>query len=169
MGRHVVACSDADRARYSAGSMDTLTTAQRSARMALIRSKDTKPELTVRRLVHRLGYRYRLHRKELPGTPDLAFIARRKVIFVHGCFWHAHETCKVANKPKTRRSYWSSKFRTNVARDRRNERLLKRSGWEVLTIWECETGALTALASRLVTFLGSAGSNARRSGRNHAR
>src|SRR5437899_9244114 len=106
--------------------MDTLTVAERSERMARIKSKDTKPELRVRRLVHRLGYRYRLHRKRLPGKPDLVFSSRRKVIFVHGCFWHAHEGCKVANQPKTRGEFWASKFMRNRQQDFVNQASLKK-------------------------------------------
>src|SRR5258708_5777321 len=130
--------------------MDTLTVAQRSARMASIRSKHTKPERAVRSLVHGLGYRYRLHRKDLPGSPDLTFPSRKKIIFVHGCFWKANQNCEVANQPKPRRSYWLSKFRTNVVRDRRNRRQLRKAGWDVMTVWECETKATALLTSRIV-------------------
>ncbi len=135
--------------------MDTLTAAERSERMALIRSKDTKPEWAVRQLVHRLGYRYRLHRKDLPGSPDLTFPSRKKVIFVHGCFWHAHKGCKVANRPKTHRPFWDKKFRLNVERDRANEVSLRNRGWKVLTIWECETKDHKPLAKRIRSFLDS--------------
>ena len=103
--------------------MDTLTAAERSERMARIRSKDTKPELRVRQLVHRLGYRFRLHQKDLPGRPDLVFASRRKVVFVHGCFWHAHEDCSVANRPKSRSEFWNAKFERNRFRDPKNQRL----------------------------------------------
>lgn len=134
--------------------MDTLTVAERSERMARIPSKDTKPERLVRTLVHRLGYRFRLHRKDLPGSPDLTFPSRKKIIFIHGCFWHAHQDCSVANRPKSRRSFWMQKFRRNVARDRRNEKLLRQTGWSVLTVWECEAKNTTRLTSRIVKFLG---------------
>lgn len=136
--------------------MDTLTKAERSERMAKIRSKNTKPELRVRRLVHGLGYRYRLHRRDLPGCPDLVFPSRRKIVFVHGCFWHGHEGCGVANMPKSRRFFWGEKFKRNQARDAKNKKALKMEGWRVLTVWECETKGLTALASRLARFLGPA-------------
>lgn len=136
--------------------MDTLTVAERSERMARIRSKDTKPELRVRRLVHRLGYRFRLHRKDLPGCPDLVFPSRRKVVFVHGCFWHAHEDCKLANTPKSRRSFWNSKFERNRKRDTKNRKSLMRAGWRVFTVWECETKIEAPLALRLSRFLGPA-------------
>jgi DNA mismatch endonuclease Vsr len=134
--------------------MDTLSPAQRSARMALIRSKDTKPEMLIRRVLHGLGYRYRLHRRDLPGAPDLVFPARRMVLFVHGCFWHGHEGCKIAHQPESRPAFWAEKFDRNKARDLRNEEALRRAGWKVLTVWECETKDLSLLEHRLTTFLG---------------
>src|ERR1700733_1884015 len=118
--------------------MDSLTSAQRSTQMARVKSKDTGPELKVRRLVHRLGYRYRLHRNALPGTPDLAFPKRRKLIFVHGCFWHRHESCALARLPKSRADFWLPKLEGNKTRDARNVDSLVKMGWEALTIWECE-------------------------------
>ena len=133
--------------------MDTLTSAERSRRMARIRSRDTAPELRVRRLLNGLGYRFRLHRKDLPGSPDLVFPSRRKVIFVHGCFWHAHGRCKTANQPKTRRAYWSGKFARNKARDRSNTLKLRKLGWDVFVIWECQTRDAAQMQSRLVNFL----------------
>lgn len=136
--------------------MDTMTVAERSERMAKIRSKGTKPELWVRQLLHRLGYRFRLHRAGLPGRPDLVFPSRRKIIFVHGCFWHAHEDCKVANRPKSRRSYWDAKFKRNRARDEANQKSLQQDGWRVFVVWECETNSDVSLASRLARFLGPA-------------
>lgn len=134
--------------------MDTLTKAERSERMARIRSKNTKPELRVRRLVHGLGYRFRLYRKDLPGSPDLVFPSRRKVVFVHGCFWHAHENCAVANRPKSRSDFWNAKFQRNRVRDGKNQACLERDGWRVLTVWECETKSGERLAARLLRFLG---------------
>lgn len=134
--------------------MDTLTPPQRSARMALIRGKDTKPEMIVRRVLHGLGYRYRLHRRDLPGAPDLVFPARRMILFVHGCFWHGHEGCRIAHKPESRSDYWAEKFDRNKARDLRNEEALRQAGWEVLTVWECETKDLSVLEDRLTTHLG---------------
>jgi DNA mismatch endonuclease, patch repair protein len=148
--------------------MDTLSVAERSIRMSRIRSTDTKPELRVRRLLHRLGYRYRLHRRDLPGAPDLVFPARSKVVFVHGCFWHAHQRCKIANKPKSRRAFWMAKFARNVARDRINQRLLRRSGWSVLVVWECETRDSDSLTARILNFL-DATSGKRRSNLNSRR
>ena len=121
--------------------------------MRQVAAKNTKLEMAVRRLVHGLGYRYRLHRRDLPGTPDLAFIARRKVIFVHGCFWHQHD-CPRAARPKTNIRFWNTKLRRNVERDQRNVADLIDMGWEVMTVWECETKAVEALSRRIVRFLG---------------
>jgi DNA mismatch endonuclease Vsr len=135
-------------------SMDTLTPAERSARMALIRSKNTKPEMVVRRLLHGLGYRYRLHRKDLPGAPDLVFPARKTILFVHGCFWHGHEGCKIAHRPDSRSAYWVDKFERNKTRDLRNEKALRQAGWNVLTVWECETKDLSVMELRLASHLG---------------
>lgn len=112
---------------------------ERSALMARIRSKDTSPEKTVRRLVHRMGFRYRLYRRDLPGTPDLVFPRLRKVILVHGCFWHRHVGCKLATVPKTRPGFWQAKFDSNVRRDAKATDELQAQGWEILTVWECET------------------------------
>ena len=139
---------------------DPLNAGQRSELMSRIRSKDTKPEMRVRRLLHGMGYRYRLHAKELPGRPDLVFRPRRKVIFVHGCFWHRHDGCARATTPKTRTSYWEDKFRKNVARDRRNLLELTGLGWDAIVVWECETRELERLAAKLARFLdGNARSN----------
>jgi DNA mismatch endonuclease (patch repair protein) len=132
---------------------DKISPERRSANMARIRSKDTTPELAVRRLAHRLGYRFRLHARHLPGQPDLVFARRRKVIFVHGCFWHRHEGCQDCSDPKTRRDYWVPKFERTIDRDRRSVNLLKDAGWQSLVIWECETVDLPALARRLTAFL----------------
>jgi DNA mismatch endonuclease, patch repair protein len=126
---------------------------QRSALMARVRGKDTAPELAVRKAAHALGCRFRLHRRSLPGTPDLVFPGRRKVVFVHGCFWHRHENCRRCTTPKSRAEFWLEKFSTNKARDARNMRALVALGWEVLTIWECETFDRGALDLRLEAFL----------------
>src|SRR5437868_11107507 len=119
---------------------DTLTPSERSARMALVRNKDTKPELKVRRLIHRMGYRYRLHGHALPGKPDLVFPGRRAVIFVHGCFWHQHPdpACKLARLPKSKGEFWGPKLASNAGRDARNRDLLLSAGWRVLELWECQ-------------------------------
>src|SRR5215210_1997488 len=106
--------------------------------MGRIRATDTKPEMMVRRLLHSLGYRFRLHRRDLPGSPDLAFPSRRKIVFVHGCFWHQHPGCRLAYRPKSNIDFWSEKFAANRRRDRRAIRRLRSSGWDPLVIWECE-------------------------------
>jgi DNA mismatch endonuclease (patch repair protein) len=133
--------------------MDTLDGQQRSARMSLVRAKNTKPELLVRRLVHGLGYRYRLHRRALPGTPDLVFPGRDKVIFVHGCFWHRHRGCALARMPKSRLEFWVPKLEGNAERDARDVRALRRLGWGVMTIWECQLRDMTRLENRIRRFL----------------
>ena len=126
---------------------------KRSEIMSRIRGRGTKPELIVRRIAHRLGFRFRLHRKDLPGRPDIVFPRHRAVIMVHGCFWHRHPGCKHASSPKTRESYWKSKLDDNVARDRRNETALRELGWRVMVIWECETKDREAVAARIKSFL----------------
>lgn len=134
--------------------MDHLTVSERSELMSRIRGKDTKPEMLVRRLVHGMGYRYRLHTKDLPGRPDLVFRPRRKAIFVHGCFWHQHEGCSRNTIPATRRDFWRRKLDENVQRDRRNATALRENGWRVLVIWECETkGDIRCLARTIRGFL----------------
>jgi DNA mismatch endonuclease (patch repair protein) len=133
---------------------DTLTKRQRSARMRLIRSQDTKPERTVRRLVSALGFRYRLHRRDLPGCPDLVLPATAKAIFVHGCFWHLHTNCRAARLPKSAKKYWLPKLAGNRLRDRSAGRKLRAMGWRVLTIWECQTKNEGKLMARLSRFLG---------------
>ncbi len=134
--------------------MDRLDPARRSENMRRIRAKDTAPELQVRRLVHALGYRYRLHDKTLPGTPDLVFRSRGCVIFVHGCFWHLHTNCKQARMPSTRREYWVPKLTRNAERDRAHTRKLRRLGWRVLKLWECELKSVEKLERKLTRFLG---------------
>ena len=123
--------------------------------MARIGPKNTTPELATRKLLHRLGYRYRLHRKDLPGTPDICFPARRKAIFVHGCFWHRHEGCLRTTTPKVRTSFWEEKFLQNIERDHRKIAALRELGWSTLVVWECETKTLPILTQRLVDFLSS--------------
>lgn len=136
--------------------MDTMTPADRSALMSRIRSKDTKPELVVRRMLHRLGYRYVLHDKRLPGKPDLVFPSKRAVIVVDGCFWHGHN-CSLGSKPKSNADFWLTKIQGNKARDARHRRALRSLGWRVLVVWECSTRAsdLSRLQRRLVNFLDS--------------
>jgi len=127
----------------------------RSENMRRIRSKGMLPELAVRSLVHRMGFRFRLHRADLPGKPDLVFVSRRKVIFVHGCFWHSHERCKIAHKPKSNPDYWGPKLKRNQARDTRNIEALRAAGWKPLVVWECELKKESAVGSKIRKFLGS--------------
>ena len=117
---------------------DLLTKARRSWNMSRIRAKDSEPELRVRSALHLAGYRFRLHSKLLPGTPDLVLPKLRTVVFVNGCFWHRHAKCRLSYLPKTRQDFWNNKFRENVARDRRVRNQLRKLGWRVVTIWECE-------------------------------
>ncbi|MCY1222708.1 Very short patch repair protein [compost metagenome] len=133
--------------------MDTVSPQRRSEIMARVRAKDTGPEMVVRRLVHGMGYRYRLHRRSLPGTPDLMFPGRRKVIFVHGCFWHRHPGCAAARVPKARQEFWLAKLQGNSERDSRNVRALRRQGWGVMTIWECELKDMARVGARIGRFL----------------
>lgn len=136
--------------------MGTLTPQQRSERMRRVRGRDTKPELAVRRVAYAIGYRYRLHRRDLPGTPDLAFPARRKAIYVHGCFWHQHRdpSCRLARMPKNNLEYWGPKLRRNVERDLENMAALAALGWEALVVWECQTRSIEEVSDRLRAFLG---------------
>ncbi len=121
--------------------------------MSQIGSKDTQPELIVRRLITEMGLRYRLHRRDLPGKPDIVFGPRRLVLFVHGCFWHRHRGCRMASTPSANAAFWQTKFDANTARDRRNTTVLKRAGWRVAVIWECETRQPERLARRLQRLL----------------
>ena len=134
---------------------DKLSPEQRSANMSRIRSKNTSPEMAVRRLVHAMGYRFRLHRKDLPGKPDLVFPGRRAVIFVHGCFWHQHpaEHCLDGRRPKSNTRYWTEKLDRNVARDAKVQDALTTQGWRSLIIWECELSDTERLDHRLRSFL----------------
>ncbi len=133
--------------------MDTFTPSERSAIMRKVRGKDTTPELRVQALVRKLGLGPSLHRRDLPGNPDLVFTRRRKVIFVHGCFWHGHSCRAGKNRPSSRRAYWIPKLDRNKARDAANRRRLRRQGWSVLTVWECQLKDATRLESRLAKFL----------------
>jgi DNA mismatch endonuclease (patch repair protein) len=140
--------------------VDSLDQAARSALMSRVRGKNTRPEMIVRKLVFAAGYRYRLHVRKLPGSPDLVFPSRKKVIFVHGCFWHRHDNCAASRIPKSRVDFWSDKLNGNKARDERNREGLTAAGWQVLVIWECELDDLTMLEDRLRIFLGPPGSQA---------
>lgn len=132
---------------------DTLSPEERSERMSRVRNKDTKPEMRVRRLVHSLGYRYRLHPGKLPGRPDLVFPGRGKVIFVHGCYWHRHEGCTRCRLPKSRLDFWAPKLERNRLRDLENQAKLRESGWDVLVVWECEVYEAAGLPGRIMSFL----------------
>ena len=135
--------------------MDHLAPRERSANMAKIRSRDTKPEIIVRRICWGLGYRYRLHAKDLPGRPDLVFRPVQKVIFVNGCFWHQHRGCSEGHIPKSRREYWIPKLTGNKRRDVRNKSRLTRMGWKYLVVWECQTSDPERLLRLLSQFLSS--------------
>jgi DNA mismatch endonuclease, patch repair protein len=135
--------------------MDTISVQRRSANMRAIRSKNTGPEMIVRRLIYSLGYRYRLHRKDLPGNPDLVFASRRKILFLHGCFWHGHGCKRGSRIPKTNIEYWEKKLARNKARDAEHKTALENLGWGVLVIWECQTKDEMALKNLLLSFLDS--------------
>ena len=134
--------------------MDHITPERRSWLMSQVKSKDSAAEMRVRRIAHSMGLRYRLHRCDLPGTPDLVFSTRRVVLFVHGCFWHRHPGCKKATMPKSRVGFWRSKFERNVARDRKAVRELQALGWTVEIIWECETRTVEAITERVSNIFG---------------
>ena len=134
---------------------DTISAERRSNNMRRIRSKDMSPELKVRRLLHRMGYRYRLHRKDLPGHPDIVFPKMKKVVFVHGCFWHQHSdpACKIAHLPKSHLEYWAPKLERNKQRDEQSLALLRRLGWKSLVVWECGASDSPRLRRKLTWFL----------------
>lgn len=133
--------------------MDIVSPEKRSRMMAGIKGKNTKPEMVVRRFVHGMGFRFRLHRKDLPGSPDIVFPRLRRVIFVHGCFWHRHLDCRFAYTPKSNTQFWLDKLRSNVRRDDSAQKALKALGWEVLIVWECEVSNPFALTKKLNSFL----------------
>jgi len=132
---------------------DFLTPAERSAHMRRIRKSDTKPELVVRRAIHSMGFRFRLHRRDLPGTPDVVLPRHWKVIQVHGCFWHQHEGCRLARQPKSRLDYWLPKLARNTERDQAAKAALAAAGWKCLTVWECQTLSAEKLEAILKQFL----------------
>ena len=134
--------------------MDKLDPERRSANMARVRGKDTGPEIRVRRMAHAMGLRFRLHRKDLPGKPDLVFPRYRLAVFVHGCFWHRHPGCRRASTPTTRPEFWQAKFDGNVARDRQQQEALEALGWKVLILWECELKDDAHLKARLHEAIG---------------
>ena len=126
---------------------------QRSRNMSAIKSKNTKPEIILRKLLHSMGYRFRLHKKDLPGSPDIVLPKYKTVIFVHGCFWHRHQNCKYASNPKTRREFWEKKFKENIERDKKAQEKLKNLGWKTKIIWECEIKKQDKLIKKLEDFL----------------
>jgi len=129
--------------------VDRISPEHRSWNMSRIRGADTRPEIAVRSLLHRMGYRFSLHRKDLPGKPDIVLPKHKTVIFVHGCYWHRHPRCQFAYTPKSRIDFWQKKFDDNVARDKRNLRDLKKLGWHVATVWECETKSKGKLEEKI--------------------
>jgi DNA mismatch endonuclease, patch repair protein len=136
--------------------VDNLSSKERSEIMGRVRSKDSRPEIIVRKLIFALGHRYRLHARELPGNPDIVFRPRRKAIFVHGCFWHRHDNCALARMPKSRLDFWLPKLEGNKQRDQRNKDALVEMGWDVLTVWECQLASakrIIDLEDRLRRFL----------------
>jgi DNA mismatch endonuclease (patch repair protein) len=133
--------------------MDNLTARQRSETMRRVHSADTAPELKLRRYLHRLGYRYRLHDPALPGKPDLVFVGRRKIIFIHGCFWHGHACRAGRNRPASNTAYWGAKLARNQARDQGNCRRLRALGWRVMVVWECQLSDLERVGRRVAAFL----------------
>ncbi len=133
--------------------MDTVSKEKRSEIMRRVKSMQTKPELKVRKLLFSMGYRYRLHMKDLPGKPDIVFTKKKKIIFVHGCFWHQHPGCKKKGLPKSNQAFWKSKFDKNIKRDSQNILILNEMGWKVLVIWECELKEDKALSKKISDFL----------------
>ena len=132
---------------------DHLLPEKRSWNMSLIRSADTKPEIIVRKLLHSLGYRFRLHKKDLPGKPDIVLKKYKTVIFVQGCFWHQHKGCKRSNIPKSNKSYWKPKLEHNTKRDKQHKQSLRKAGWKVIAIWECEIKTVEKLKKKLINAL----------------
>ena len=133
--------------------MDTVNKEKRSWMMSRVKSKDTKPEKIVRSMIHRMGFRFRKNRRDLPGSPDIVFPKYRKVIFIHGCFWHGHKNCSKASRPSSNEEFWSDKLDTNIQRDRKKVRELKKQGWKVLIIWECQIKDEKRLTRKIKRFL----------------
>lgn len=137
--------------------MDVLSPEQRRRTMAAVKGRDTTPELIVRNMLHKAGFRFRLHRKDLPGSPDIVLPKYQIVIFVHGCFWHQHRGCKGAERPISNRDYWQSKLDRNMARDEKNAAKLRELGWKPVVIWECETKNKMLLAEKINNFFAKQG------------
>ncbi len=121
--------------------------------MSHVKSKDTKPEILVRSIVHRLGFRFRNHKSDLPGRPDIVLAKHRKIIFIHGCFWHGHKKCRRSARPKSNKAFWNDKLDKNIARDKKNKHLLESLGWNILTIWSCEITNIDTVENKLIKFL----------------
>ncbi len=134
---------------------DRISSARRSWNMSRIKGKDTRPEIVVRSILHRLGYRFRLHRKDLPGKPDIVLPKHETVIFVNGCFWHRHKGCPQATTPKSNTAFWKKKFADTIKRDRKQQRLLKEAGWRVLVLWECQINDSDDSISRIDALMRS--------------
>jgi DNA mismatch endonuclease (patch repair protein) len=132
---------------------DKFTSEERSRIMSRVKGQNTKPEKVIRSLLHSMGYRFRLHRKDLPGKPDIVLPKHRKVIFVHGCFWHGHENCRRAARPKANAEFWNKKLDSNIARDTNTQAELKKLGWQFLVIWQCEMKDIEKLRQQLAHFL----------------
>jgi len=133
--------------------LDVFDKAKRSWIMARVKNKDTAPEIAVRSIVHRLGFRFRKNRTDLPGRPDIVLPRHRKVIFVHGCFWHGHKNCRRAGRPAKNKAFWRKKLDANIARDKKNAQTLRREGWKVMTIWQCWIRDKNRLVNRIESFL----------------
>jgi DNA mismatch endonuclease (patch repair protein) len=132
---------------------DVFSKEKRSWIMSRVKGRDTKPEIRVRSFVHRMGFRFRIHRRDLPGNPDIALPRHGKAIFVHGCFWHGHKHCRRSKRPTTNKGFWNKKLDTNIARDERFRKKLRRMGWKVLVVWQCETRQPEKLLGKLERFL----------------
>jgi DNA mismatch endonuclease, patch repair protein len=132
---------------------DTLTQSQRKFCMSQNKEKNTSPEISVRRLVYSLGFRYRLHRRDLPGCPDMVFPAKKKVIFINGCYWHRHNCKKGRSMPATRKKFWQQKFKRTIERDKHNYRTLKKLSWKILIIWECQIKKPVKITDKIISFL----------------
>jgi len=139
-------------------SADKLSTTQRSKIMRSVKSKDTSPEILVRSILHSIGFRFRLHRKDLPGTPDIVLPKYKTAIFIHGCFWHRHKNCKFCSTPKTNTDFWQAKFDRNVSRDHKNLEQLKKAGWKTIVVWQCETDDKENLIKRFFMISSSCNS-----------
>lgn len=133
--------------------MDIFNKSKRSWIMSHVKGKDTKPEILVRSIVHKLGYRFQTHKSDLPGKPDIVLVRHQKVIFVHGCFWHGHKRCVRSSRPQSNKSFWAKKLDKNIARDKRTRRELDKNGWKALIIWTCETKNILKLQNKIAKFL----------------